>query len=191
MSFIQPLKAKFYIIPKPIRAFLLRVIVVFIVWKVLYHTLLLPTQIPDAWLTHISAKGASILTSWLYPSTAITVVQVADIAEQLFVNGKRTIGIAHNCNALELYVLYIGYIICRPAPIKKRLIYIILGIVIIYLLNIIRIAGLGWLYLEHPRMVDFAHKYAFKAVVYFTIYLLWNEYSKQKNTAMFKHQTTA
>ena len=183
MILIKPLKTKFDTIPRPVRLFLLRVIILFIVWKLLYHTILLPTQIPDAWLTHFSAKGASILTGWIYPANYITIIPVDNIAERLFVDGKRSIGVAHNCNALELYVLYIGYIICRPAPIRRRLLFIAMGIALIYLLNIVRIAGLGWLYLEHPFIIDFAHKYAFKAVVYITIYLLWNEYSKQKEPA--------
>ncbi len=180
MIYVQPLKAKLDTIPKPIKLFLLRVVILFIVWKLLYHLILLPTQIPDAWLTHLSAKGASILTGWIYPANYITIIPVDNVAERLFVDGKRTIGIAHNCNALELYVLYIGYILCRPAPLRKRLLYIAMGVALIYLLNILRIAGLGWLYLEHPHQVEFAHKYAFKAVVYIAIYLLWNEYSKQK-----------
>ena len=87
--------------------------------------------------------------------------------------------IARQCNGLELIVLYLGFIICLPSSAKRMLIYSIVGIVVIYILNIIRAALLAVMYAESHSMTDFAHHYVFKIAIYAVVFYGWVLYMKK------------
>jgi hypothetical protein len=42
-------------IPKPVRIFLIRAVIIFVSWQLLYHLFLQKTGIPDQFLTNITA----------------------------------------------------------------------------------------------------------------------------------------
>jgi len=178
---LQQVKERYLDIPKPIRSFLISAVILFFAWKLLYNLVLLPVRIPDAFLTSISTAGASVVLHFLYPNLPVLhylQLNTGAPMEAIVVNGVKSVAVGDGCNGLELYVLYLGFLICRPGTLKTRIGFALTGIVTIYILNIIRIAGLSWLYLHHSHYVNFAHKYLFKGIVYFFVYLLWNEYLK-------------
>ena len=58
-------------LPEPIQKFILRSILVFIVWKLLYHLVLYPIRVPDEQLTHITATITKELVQLNYPDKII------------------------------------------------------------------------------------------------------------------------
>ncbi|MFY7900906.1 MAG: hypothetical protein ACOVNY_12030 [Chitinophagaceae bacterium] len=163
-------------VPKEIQYFFLRAILFLIAWKILYLLILSPIHIPDDWLSRFTTVISSKLIQSIYPDSFITIHQDNDLYA-IAINGKKSIGLGYACNALELYILYIGYIICRPAAFTRQFYYGITGIGIILLLNVIRVSLLCWLFLYDSSYGDFAHKYVFNCIVYFCIYWLWHYYS--------------
>lgn len=91
----------------------------------------------------------------------------------LYLDGRKIVGIADACNALELYILYIGFLLAYPSSIKRVFLFSIIGIVLIYLANIIRLTLLGEMYLHQMKARDIAHHYIFKMVVYGLTFGLW------------------
>ena len=164
-------------IPKKVRQFFLRAAIFFIVWKLLYTFVLMPSGIPNVFLTNFTALGtAEFLTAVMQnPATATYTVKAAFIH-----TSEATIGIGHSCNALEVFVLYIGFIFCIPTSFKKQLIYCIGGVVLIYLANVLRCAGLFYLLSLKSTFFHIAHKYVFKFVLYALVFLLWYFYTKPK-----------
>lgn len=77
------------------------------------------------------------------------------------------------CLARNLLGLYVGFILAYPGKIKHKLWAIPLGIIIINILNVLRIAGLAYLVLDYPEYVDINHHVIFKYTVYFFIFLMW------------------
>ena len=95
--------------------------------------------------------------------------------------GKDILLIADGCNGLELIVLYIGFIICFPSSILKKIIFILLGIGIIDLSNIIRCGGLVFLKRYYGyELFQFAHHYGFKITLYSIIFMMWVLFTKNK-----------
>ena len=168
-------------IPPVVKRFLLRALIIFICWKLLYHPFLFPVRVPDKQLTHITAD----VTAWVYKiiiggEISITETPRGEFPKAIFyINGQRGIGIADPCNGLELYVLYIGFLFCLPQPKKKMLLYITGGLAVIFVLNILRCVALAWLNLHDYAVADFAHHYLFKMIVYGVIFYLWVLYSKK------------
>jgi exosortase/archaeosortase family protein len=167
--------------PKDVRNFLVRALVIFLIWKLLYHLLLFPIRIPDEQLTNLTAISTAFLYSHLLDEPKIVLKEEADkdgYYTTLSVPGRRVVGIADSCNGLELLVLYIGFILCLPAPTKTQLYYLFGGIAGIIILNCFRCVGLAWLFMNGYRIADFAHKYLFKMIIYGAMFYTWVRYSK-------------
>ena len=163
-------------IPKPIRLFLLKSVIVFTAWQLLYSLVLAPIRIPDNFLTNITAASTAKIMSIFYGhiDAALNAFKVI-----LRLNGKKVIGIADPCNALEIYVLYLGFLICYPASARLRVIFIAIGLPAIFVANVVRCCLLVWLNIAHRGWVDIAHHYIFTALVYLIVFYLWMIYSKK------------
>lgn len=169
-------------IPKPIRSFLLKSLLVFVVWKLLYHLVLYPVRVPDAQLTHVTAIITKKLIQIHYPNSIISIEKFNTPLprEILLMNNKKIVGIADGCNGLELYILYVGFLICFPASAKKLLLYSIIGLLTIFVLNNFRSYVITLLNINNSSYSDVAHHYFFKIFIYGVMFLLWVKYTKTK-----------
>jgi exosortase/archaeosortase family protein len=84
-----------------------------------------------------------------------------------------------SCNGLELFVLYVGFIIAMPSVWYRKLSFSIFGIILIHFMNILRCVGLAELAIHWVSAFHIAHHYVFKIVVYSTIFFLWYWYCKK------------
>lgn len=171
------------ILPTDVKLFLTRAFIIFICWKLLYHLVLFPIRTPDRQLTNLTAMSSAFLyRSLLDEPSVIFKEEYGEIdfpKAALYINNKRAIGIADPCNALELFVLYIGFIFCLPTTIKRQVTFIIFGIIGIFIANSFRCLGLAWLNFHHYSIADFAHHYLFKMIIYAMIFYAWMIYSKK------------
>jgi exosortase/archaeosortase family protein len=104
-------------------------------------------------------------------------------------NGKPIMNIADECNGLELFVLYFGFLLAMPAKLKRKLWFGLGGILIIHAVNIFRCVGLGLLLMNWDTYFDIAHHYIFKIMVYSTIFILWVFFSKNLSFSTPKNET--
>lgn len=89
------------------------------------------------------------------------------------VNDLSGVCVGTGCSGLELFLLFSGFIILIRGNWKDKLWYIPLGIVIIFLLNIIRIILLIFINHYYPQYLHFNHKYTLVILVYLAIFGLW------------------
>jgi len=173
-------------IPELVRRFLIRIICIFLIWKVCYHLYLKPNYILDRPLTTLVAKHTILGLQLFYPNStfkkiAIEPKQKSDFFYQkIYKDNRACIGIADPCNALELYVLYLGFIIALPRNFLKMLMFILFGFVIIYICNIIRCTVIGYLNIERSWSTEVAHHYVFKLIMYVLIFAGWVLYLREK-----------
>jgi len=97
----------------------------------------------------------------------------------IYYQRENALSVADACNALELFVLYAGFIICFPSSTKRKIVFTIGGILFIFLINVLRCAGLTWIFTFHPQYGDFSHHFLFTFIVYACIFLLWIWFSKK------------
>jgi exosortase/archaeosortase family protein len=86
---------------------------------------------------------------------------------------ERALSIADVCNGLELIVLYVGFILCFPAGVYRKALFILSGSVLIYIVNVARCAALVLIYMHSPALLDFSHHYLFTFLVYSFVFFLW------------------
>jgi exosortase/archaeosortase family protein len=182
-------------LPTEVKQFLLKATLLFIGWKLLFILVLIPNEVPDAWLVRQLGKGTAFTLNKYYGSADFTSVAIvrkrkygndeinATFATVYKASKQKVIGIYQACNGLELMILYTGFIICFAGHFNRKLAYIILGVIGLFLINVLRCSMLGFLSLEHPNHFEFAHKYFFNLVVYALTFILWMFYvSKIKKT---------
>jgi len=182
--------SKWQLIPKPARSFLLKGLALLIIWKFVYLAFLLPSRVLDEPLTYSVGVATTYTLNFLSGTHAFTTKPVINTSEfegtittepamAIFFNNNRTLAIADPCNGLELFVLFAGFIICFPARAFRKITFISGGILLIWIVNILRCAGLVYIYLYNPKYTHFSHHYAFKFLVYGFIFCLWMLFTKK------------
>lgn len=177
-------------IPKPIRLFLAKALLFFVVWKIIYIGFLLKSKVVDHQLTtHIGNACVEILNNWTSMSGFRAVREAkssiyegettTEIASLILHNDKRVLYIADLCNGLELIALYIGFIVCMPSSFWRKVRYIIIGVIILDVVNIARCIGLIYLQEYYEYYFDIAHKYIFNITVYSVTFILWVIYTRK------------
>ena len=95
------------------------------------------------------------------------------VATLIAMNGQPAVIVGVPCNGLVLYALFSGFVLAFPGPWQRKLWFIPLGIALIWLLNVLRVAALAINQYYAHQSVDFNHHYTFTFVVYSFIFGLW------------------
>ncbi len=188
-------KKAFEQFPPQVRIFLLRGLVLFGIWKFVYLFFWAQPRTLDGPLTNTVGSQSVWILNQVYqtkgfkatPVVAVTRMegdyQISKVSK-IDKDGKHLLNIADDCNGLELFILYVGFILSMPASVKRKVIYLIAGVFIIHLVNLLRCVGLSALLMHWDRYFDLAHHYIFKVMVYSTIFVLWVRFSN--NLSVFK-----
>jgi exosortase/archaeosortase family protein len=184
-------------IPPPVKLFLLKAVILFVTWKALYLFILQPNRYLDKPLTYVVSAGtvatlngfgyshAYVAASGIHPKGNPTSegTVVWEPVMNIWLHTDRVLSIADACNGLELMILYAGLIFCLPSSTLRKAAYILSGMLLIQVLNVIRCVGLVLLYLRRPQYLDFSHHYLFSFLVYAFIFWLWFLFSKEPGFA--------
>jgi len=170
------------ILKQPLTLFLLKIFGLFLLWEFLYDLYLHPN---------------SSLDSWVVNSTVFLAVKLLNIigyptfmggANRLFgIDNTGGLWVGDPCNGLVLFALFSTFIISFPGKITRKLLYIPLGIIVIYLLNVLRMVALAVIQFYYSRSsVEFHHSYTFTFLVYGAILLMWFLWVKKFSGLSFK-----
>ena len=77
------------------------------------------------------------------------------------------------CVGRTVMVVFAAFIIATPAEVKRKVLYILAGLAVIIVLNILRIIMLMLVLKYYPHWFDFTHEYLFKYSIYLGVFLLW------------------
>jgi exosortase/archaeosortase family protein len=83
------------------------------------------------------------------------------------------IRIVWSCTGLKQAYIFFCIIAFYRGPFRKKLWFIPLGLVVVYLFNLFRIAAITALVQQHSDWFTFLHEYFFKYLFYAVIFALW------------------
>ena len=126
---------------------------------------------PD-FITNLVAKQSSAVMGGLGYSAQV-VPHANQPSMKLFVEGKFLARIVEGCNALSIIVLFVSFIIAFAQGWKKTLLYIFAGGILIYAVNILRIAILAIALHTYPEYPHTLHGVVFPGIIYGMVFLLW------------------
>jgi exosortase/archaeosortase family protein len=195
MSFIKTIKNRLSKLPRPVVQFAVKSLVLFIAWEILYAFVLLPNRVVDRPLSIFTGKATAAVLNFFAKdkNTHVEEVLQTETAEGIamtypkiiiYAGNKKVIGIADSCNGLNLYVLYLGFILVYPSSNNKtRLKFALIGLVAIVAVNILRCTMLALLANKYPHFNFFAHHYLYKIIIYSLVFALWLSFIKSQQKA--------
>jgi len=92
---------------------------------------------------------------------------------KIFYKDKYVARIIEGCNAISVMILFAAFVFAFSTQWKKTGLYMILGIMLIHILNIIRIALLSYALYNYPEYEEILHGTIFPLFIYGVVFLLW------------------
>jgi len=126
---------------------------------------------PDPVTAMVSRQTQSIL-QWLGYEAQIYNAP-SNPSVMLYINDQIIYRVIEGCNAVSVMLLFAAFVIAFAKAWKKTIIFILIGFVLIYLVNLARLVVLALIYKELPQYTEIAHDIAFPAVIYGAVILLW------------------
>ncbi len=149
-----------------IAQFLIKVLVIYIIWYIVYELWVLPSGVIDEPLSqNIASITAGILAA--FGETTFHFGRVVGIT------GTNGVEIVDGCNGIAAIGLFLGFIIAYPGAWIPRLLFSLFGIAVIYITNVARTVILCYVQAYWPTAFDFTHEYSTAAVFYIIIFILW------------------
>jgi len=126
---------------------------------------------PDI-ITHAVARQSELLIQGFGYDGSIEPSTI-EPAMNLKVEGVQLARIIEGCNAVSIMLLFISFMLAFWGGAKRTLLFILGGVVLIYVMNILRIAMLSIGIYEYPEYSEILHGTIFPAIIYGTVFLLW------------------
>ncbi|TRX38798.1 exosortase family protein XrtF [Flavobacterium sp. ZT3R18] len=100
----------------------------------------------------------------------------------LYFHQKGLVRIVEGCNGISLIILFISFVVAFSGNLKNTLLFIFGGSLLIYVLNVLRIAILSVLIYCFPSQLHLLHAVLFPLIIYSVVFMLWivwiNKFSK-------------
>lgn len=91
---------------------------------------------------------------------------------QFYLSGKIATRMIEGCNAISIMILFVSFVFAFYRG-KKTFVFILFGLFVLYLLNILRIYCLNVIVAKLPELTHPAHDYFFPAIIYGGVLFLW------------------
>lgn len=154
------------ILKSPIAHFILKALGIFVIWYIIYELWLLPKGELDEWLSlNIVAVSNGVIQLFGYETW--TMHRIIGIGE------NAGIELVDGCTGISAIGLFLGFILAYPGDWNNRISFSLIGIGIIYLVNILRIVVLVVTQEEWIEFFDFTHDYSTTTIFYIVIFVLW------------------
>ncbi|MFP5039964.1 exosortase/archaeosortase family protein [Parasediminibacterium sp. JCM 36343] len=163
----------------PASRFVVNAALCVVAWRSLYVYILQPIQFPDKILTRFIGHGTLLIINF-FKASSLPAAYCMDArfgdGVVLLRNQHAILTIGNACNGLELMMIYAGVIALLPGKFTVKAKYISIGFLMLMLANMIRCAGLEWIYEFYRSMFETTHHYLFTLVMYVIIFAGWVMY---------------
>jgi exosortase family protein XrtF len=86
---------------------------------------------------------------------------------------KTVLNIYEGCNGLNVMIVFVAFVVAFGGKPRKMSWFLIAGLVVIHLFNVIRITLLYFVAIGYQRYFYYVHKYIFTGILYAIVFLLW------------------
>ncbi|CAM3298422.1 exosortase family protein XrtF [Aequorivita lipolytica] len=126
---------------------------------------------PD-FVTNLVAKQSSAVLE----TFGFYAVLQPDSLEQgmlLTIDNHYTVNIVEGCNSISVIILFVAFIIAFAENFKKTFLFLFAGAVLIYIVNLLRIAILVVALYKFPQYENILHSVVFPGIIYSMVFILW------------------
>tara|TARA_B110001450_G_scaffold236512_1_gene242014 strand:+ start:693 stop:1229 length:537 start_codon:yes stop_codon:yes gene_type:complete len=157
--------------------FLIKFFAIYFILALLYATYLESSQQKkdifktSSITTKVASQTTEVLTFFGYDMHFVQ--HENEMSVKLFLAGTNISRITEGCNSVSLIILFISFIVAFAGSIKATVFFTLFGSILIYVINILRIALLSVLIYKYPNKIEILHNLVFPAIIYGTIFMLW------------------
>ena len=126
---------------------------------------------PD-YLTNLVAKQSELLLQ-SFGYDARIAQHPNEPSMKLIINNKFVARVVEGCNSVSVIILFISFMIAFAGKFKTTFLYILAGSVLIYVVNLLRIAILSIGLYHYPWREAELHTVIFPLIIYGMVFLLW------------------
>lgn len=166
---------KYFIQYKPFLVFLLRFFAVYAVLAFLYHIYLnqydKELNEVDTFTQIVAEQTKKTIRFFGYDTE--TEFHKKESSIKLFVEKKYVSRIVEGCNALSVKILFVAFVIAFKGRWRKMIVFILLGLILIHILNIFRIAAISIALYFYPGYEHLLHGVIFPLFIYGVVFALW------------------
>ena len=160
---------------KPFFTFLVKFVLFYLVFAFLYNLYLEQFNSFNFELDSITklVSNHTALLMELFDQDYKILPNDTEASTKIIYKGAYVARIVEGCNAVSVIILFAAFIFAFAADWKKTALYILLGSVLVYVLNIIRISLLVVAYYYYPDYKEFLHGTVFPLFIYGVVFVLW------------------
>lgn len=121
-----------------------------------------------------SVVGSNVY--WLMDFFNCNVLVQKNLSEpylEVWYNNVNVVRIVEGCNAVSVMILFVSFVLAFSGKLKTTLLFILSGILFIYILNVVRIAILTILLFRFPEKEHLLHGVLFPLIIYGLVFILW------------------
>jgi exosortase family protein XrtF len=96
-----------------------------------------------------------------------------ELSMKVLLNDVYVSRVIEGCNSVSIIILFIAFIVAFSGGLKETILYSFVGSILIYIINILRIAFLSFMLYKYPNQQVFLHNIVFPAIIYGFTFLLW------------------
>lgn len=162
---------------KSIIIFLIKFFVTYFLLVTIYNSYLQQSQQKEGVFqtssitTLVANQTVKVLSFFNYNVAAVQ--HDKEVSIKLIIEGEYTARVIEGCNSVSLIILFIAFIIAFSGSFKATFVFTVFGSILIYAVNVLRIAFLTVMIYKYPHKVGFLHDLVFPAIIYGTVFLLW------------------
>jgi len=154
--------------------FLGKALALYIIWQLLWYRYLSQHNAADRFIIQ-SLKSATLFILNLLGFDTFHEIS----SNHLGIIDSSGLVIGPPCDGLDLMYLYLAFFIAVPGKPKPKLVFSLLGIIVIYLFNVLRLVFLALIVKYNYNWFNFHHSYTFTLSMYVVIFLLWYMFLKK------------
>lgn len=157
---------------KPVLGILLRFIIIYVVLLLAYQFYLNRFQHEglDPFSRMIAAQVRDIQNYLGYSTRLYDDIKGEQV--YFYVNGAYPTRMVEGCNAISVMILFVAFVFAFYKG-KKTFTFVLAGLVLLYVMNVLRITGLNIVVTEYKSYSKVSHDYIFPAVIYGTVVVFW------------------
>lgn len=156
----------------PVLKILLRFLIIYIVLVLIYQFYLnsYSAEVVDPFTRSVAEQVASFQYFLGFPTTLVDSMKLHSVLFQT--SGKYTTRMVEGCNVISVVVLYAAFIFAFYKG-SKTFLYVLGGIFLLHILNVLRIVLLNIIFLKYPQYEKIGHDYIFPSIIYGGVVILW------------------
>lgn len=158
---------------KPVLKILLRFVILYVVLVLAYQFYLNFSKNAglDPISTWVMKQTVFVQNFFGYPSQMVEGKPV-DETTWFYTSGRYTSRMVEGCNAISVMILFLAFVFAFYKGIKTFA-FVGLSVVFLHIINVLRIAFLNIIIVDHPDFSKTAHDYFFPAIIYGSVVVLW------------------